>query len=73
MSAIRADSFVNCTVFLQLIDSAFPGSMTSWKDDDLESEKKSICILALSLLSSVVPQLIKTFSEQRTAVQRKAI
>ena len=39
MSGITADYFVNCTIFLQLINSAFPENMALWTDYDLWSQK----------------------------------
>lgn len=67
-AGITAISFVNCTVFLQGIHSAFPGSMALWEGHDLQRQK-GIYLLALSLLGSGVTQI----SVQGTAVQCKVI
>lgn len=67
-AGLTAVSFVNCTVFLQGIHSAFPGSMALWEDHDLQRQK-GIYLLALSLLGSGVTQI----SVQGTAAQCNVI
>lgn len=61
MSRITADSFVNCTIFLQLIvifQEVWPYGERSRL---LESGRKTFVSWARSLLSSVVTYLIKVF------------
>ena len=71
MSGITADYFVNCTIFLQLINSAFPENMALWTDYDLWSQKEKH--LYLGSVSSMVTQLIKMFSANETAAQHEVI
>lgn len=71
MSGITEYYFVNCTIFLQLINSAFPESIALWTDYDLWSQKERH--LYPGSVSSIVTQLIKMFSAQETAAQHEVI